>query len=218
MAFYNITLPNNISSGSQASQVSIVDIMRSSSGAEQRRARRAGVLKRFDIGHNIRTIDDMYDVAALFELMNGPLHSFALLNQLDYKSCRPADTIANNDASIGTGDDTTASFQLKKQYSLTLDDGSTVITAERNVYLPKRDTVLVAVNGSQKTENTDYTVDYDTGIITFLDGHIPALDEAITAGFEFKIKVRFDTQDLAQTMEEWNSGSTPSIPLIEVLA
>ena len=218
MTFYNVNLPHNISSGSQASLVTIVDIARAPDGSESRRSRRSQPLMRYDIGQNVRTLAHLYDVAALFRLMDGPLHSFALKDEKDYKSCVPDGTIANDDASIGTGDGTTAAFQLKKQYSLTLNDGSTVITTDRTISIPKRTTVLIAVAGSQKTETTHYTVDYDTGIVTFTAGNIPTLGQAITAGFEFDVKVRFDIQDLNQVMEEWDSGSSPSIPLIEVSA
>ena len=39
-------------------------------------------------------------------------------------------------------------------------------------------------------------VDPATGIVTFLPGHLPAAGAAVTAGFEFDVPVRFDTDRL----------------------
>jgi uncharacterized protein (TIGR02217 family) len=195
--------------------VALVDIVRRADGTEQRRSRRSKLLRRFDVGQNIRTEQMLYDVMSLFQLMNGPLHTFAFKDELDYKSCTPEDTIAATDADLGLGDGVTTEYQLRKQYSLTLLDGSTVISTERNVYLPVRNTVLINVNGVAQDEGVHFTVNYDTGVITFMSP--PSASFAITAGFEFYIRVRFDTNDLSQSAEEWNSGSTPSIPLIEVI-
>ena len=216
MTFYNVNLPNYLSSGSTATPTSLVDVARGPAGDEKRRSRRSRILYQFDIGQNIRKHSQMYELVQLFHLMNGRQHSFAIKNELDHKSCDPDSDVAVSDAAIGTGDGVTAQFQLRKQYSMTLNDGSTIITAHRNVYVIVRNTLLVAVASVLKTETTHYIVDYDNGTITFTAGNIPSAGQAITAGFQFLVKVRFANNDLTQAMEEWNSGSTPSIPLVEV--
>lgn len=216
MTFYNVVLPGFISGGSESAPVSSVDIVRSASGAEQRRSKRSFPLMRFNLAKNIRTVNDIYDVLSLFNVMNGPLHSFAIKDILDFKSCAPATDAAFTDAAIGTGDGVTAAFQLKKQYKVTLVDGVTVIAVDRTIYLPVQGKLLVGVAGTLKTETTHYTVNYSTGVITFTGGNIPTAGQAVTAGFEFNTKVRFDTNDLSRTIEHFRVGSAPSIPLIEV--
>ncbi|HRR36711.1 MAG TPA: hypothetical protein P5535_06585, partial [Clostridia bacterium] len=41
--------------------------------------------------------------------------------------------------------------------------------------------VVLSVNGSNKTENLDYIVDYNTGFVAFLAGHIPSSGSIIKA-------------------------------------
>jgi len=59
-------------------------------------------------------------------------------------------------------------------------------------------------------------VSYTTGVITFTGGNIPTGGQAVTAGFEFYVKTRFDIDDLTQVFESYRVGSIPSIPLVEV--
>ncbi|TIU02339.1 MAG: TIGR02217 family protein [Mesorhizobium sp.] len=215
MTFYNATVPFSVSQGTEAAPVSLVDIARGPSGNEQRRSRRSRRLRRFNIAKNIRNINDVYDIIAFFEVMNGPQHSFAIKNLLDYKSGKPADAVTATDALIGVGDGSNLAFQLKKQYKVTKVDNS-VIAIDRTIYLPVSGTVLIAVDGVLKAEATDYVINYTTGAVTFVGGHAPANLKNVTAGFEFNEKVRFDTNDLSSVMEFFRVGSVPSIPLIEV--
>jgi uncharacterized protein (TIGR02217 family) len=217
MTFFNAEPPGTISQGSEASPVSMVDIARGPSGFEQRRSRRSRRLRRFNLAKNIRKANDINDLYAFFEVMNGPEHSFAITNILDDRSCKPENTPAAADAIIGSGDGSNAVFQLKKQYKVTEVDGSTVVAVDRNIYLPVDGTVLIAVGGVLKTEAVDYVIGYTTGTVTFVSGHEPAVGvNNVTAGFKFREKVRFDTNDLSVVAEFFRVGSVSSIPLVEV--
>ena len=216
MTFYNAELPGFMSGGSEAAPVSLVDIVRGPSGREQRRNRRNAPLKRFNLGQSLRTLDDVYDMVAFFRVMNGPEHSFALRDIIDWKTCKPSLTPTNTDATIGTGDGATATFQLKKQDKAVKVDATT-LAVDRNIILPVEGTVLIAVDGVAQTETTHYTVDYTTGVVTFTGGNIPAVGLVVTAGFEYNTKVRFDTNDLSAAVAQYLIGEVPSIPLIEVV-
>ncbi len=67
-----------------------------------------------------------------------------------------------------------------------------------------------------QTPGTAYTVDHATGLVTFLAGHIPAAGAAITAGFEFDVPVRFDTDKLEINIQGFRHGAIPSIPIVEI--
>lgn len=58
------------------------------------------------------------------------------------------------------------------------------------------------------------TADTTTGIVTFTSP--PSAGANLTAGFEFDVPVRFDTDDLPVTLDIERLGSITSIPLIEV--
>jgi uncharacterized protein (TIGR02217 family) len=52
--------------------------------------------------------------------------------------------------------------------------------------------------------------------VTFLAGHIPIAGQIVTAGFEFDVPVRFDTDKLEVNVQSFLHGSIPAIPLIEI--
>jgi uncharacterized protein (TIGR02217 family) len=45
---------------------------------------------------------------------------------------------------------------------------------------------------------------------------VPAEGAVITAGYEFDVPVRFDTERLSVNLKAFKVGQIPSIPLIEV--
>jgi uncharacterized protein (TIGR02217 family) len=212
MTHLTTPLPGFISAGSEGWPSWLTEVGRLPSGGEQRNGARAYSLREFNLSHQIQRVQDLYAIVEHFEVCRGQLHTFPFKDRHDYKSCAPLETISALDCPIGTGDGTTAVFQLKKRYL----SGSDYY--DRTILLPKSGTLLVAVAGVTKTETTHYTVDYLTGLITFTGGNIPSAAQAITAGYEFYCKVRFNTDTLRQVFESYRVGSLSSIPLIEVLS
>jgi uncharacterized protein (TIGR02217 family) len=64
------------------------------------------------------------------------------------------------------------------------------------------------------SQASGWSVDVTTGIVTFTSA--PASGVAVTAGFEFDVPVRFDTDTLDVTLDIERLGSITSIPLLEV--
>ncbi|VAW18129.1 Gene Transfer Agent (GTA) ORFG12, partial [hydrothermal vent metagenome] len=60
----------------------------------------------------------------------------------------------------------------------------------------------------------DFSVDTTTGLVTFAAA--PASGAAITAGFEFDVASRFDTDKLDIDLSSFQAGAIPSIPIVEV--
>ena len=86
----------------------------------------------------------------------------------------------------------------------------------RDINKPVTGTVLVAVDGVAQSETVDFTVDAQTGLVTFLPGSIPAVGQAVSAGFEFDVPVRFDSDSLAINLDAFDAGQVPEIALVEV--
>jgi uncharacterized protein (TIGR02217 family) len=59
--------------------------------------------------------------------------------------------------------------------------------------------------------------DAASGEIVFAAGSIPAPGKTVTAGYEFDVPVRFDTDSLSASLTAFKAGQFPAIPLIEVL-
>lgn len=224
MTFYRALLPPCYSDGSEAYPVRPVDIARSASGSPIRRSRRSQSYREFQVTFDPRRRNDVHDIISHWEVMGGSEHSFPMRDKFDFQSCRPDATVSMFDAQIllTTGlpaDGSTATFQIQKQYTRTLLDGVTVIAVNRTVKVIKTGSLLVAVDGVLKTETTHYTVNYDTGVVTFTGGNIPAGGSpaaTVTAGFEFYVKCCYGPQNPVQTLVGLKAGAVASILLYEV--
>lgn len=218
MTFYRALLPPCFSPGTEAYPVWPVDIVRSASGSPIRRARRSEAYREFNVTFDVRRRNDIHDILSHYTVMGGSLHSFPMRDKFDFKSCKPDQTPTAADCLIGTGDGVTDAFQLKKPYSVTLTDATT-LSFDRTIKVIKENSLLVAVGGVAQVENTDFVCDYDTGIITFQAGHIPAGGSPapeITAGFEFYVPVCYGPSNPVQTLAGITAGSVASITLYEV--
>jgi uncharacterized protein (TIGR02217 family) len=59
-----------------------------------------------------------------------------------------------------------------------------------------------------------WSLDATSGTVTF--DTAPEADAAITAGFQFDVPVRFDTDTLDINLSSFAAGEIPSIPLTEI--
>ena len=210
MAFHEVQFPTEISRGATGGPERVTEIVTLASGFEERNARWADSRRRYDAGYGVKSVDDLHAVLVFFEERRGRLYGFRWKDWSDCKSCAPLATPGGLDQAIGTGDGTTASFQLIKTH------GSSFAPWAREIKKPVQGTVVVQVGGTGQTEGADYTVDYTTGLITFQAGSIPASGATITAGFEFDVPVRFDTDRLEINLDTWRHGAIPNIPIVEV--
>lgn len=113
------------------------------------------------------------------------------------------------DENIGTGDGTTAAFQITKTYSDTDRPYARPITIVSNL--------VVKVDGVTQTVTTDYAE--TDGVITFTSP--PAAGQAITVSCDFLIRVRYDEDYTPVILNTglWSDApsSTADFTLIEVL-
>ncbi|HHN73575.1 MAG TPA: TIGR02217 family protein [Thermopetrobacter sp.] len=206
MAFSEVRFPDDISRNARGGPERRTQIVELASGDEERNASWANSRRRYDAAYGIRRADDLAAVVAFFEARNGRLYGFRWKDWADYKSCLPSQTPAATDQTIGTGDGAKTAFQLVKTYT----SGSQSWT--RTIAKPVAGTVTLAVDGT--VQSSGWSVDTTTGLITFTNA--PANGAAVTAGFEFDVPVRFDTDQLDVTLDIERLGSITSIPLIEV--
>lgn len=62
----------------------------------------------------------------------------------------------------------------------------------------------------------NFSVELETGELTFDAGTTPAIGATVTAGFLFDVPCRFDTDTLDIDLTAFKAGSLPTIPLKEV--
>jgi uncharacterized protein (TIGR02217 family) len=209
-AFHEIRFPSAISRGATGGPERRTEIVALGSGHEQRNSRWAHSRRRYNAGYGVRNIDDIHAVLSFFEERRGRLHGFRWKDHADFRSCPPLMTPTPLDQEIAIADGIAAEFQLVKTY------GSGEARYRRFIRKPVEGTVLLAVDGTLQAENLQYRLDITTGIITFLEGHVPAALAVVTAGFEFDAPVRFDSDYLEISLTGFTSGSIPEIPIVEL--
>ncbi len=209
MAFHELRFPAGISLGATGGPERRTEIVVLGSGAEERNSRWADSKRHYNAGYGIKGVDDLHAVIAFFEERRGRLHGFRWKDWSDWKSCAPAGTPTPLDQAIGTGNGETAAFQLVKVY------GAGFAPWTRTISKPVAGTVTVVVDG-ETADPSDYAVNTATGIVTFASEHIPANGAAVTAGFEFDVAVRFDTDQLEINLGQIEAGTIPHIPIVEI--
>jgi uncharacterized protein (TIGR02217 family) len=208
MAFHDIRFPVSLSFGSLGGPERRTDIVTLSNGFEERNTSWAHSRRRYDAGLGLRSLDDIETVIAFFEARSGQLHGFRWKDWSDFKSSNPSTPSGAEDQLIGTGNGQQRVFQLQKTYR------SGQQTYARPIRKPVFGTVKVAIEGDVKVEGVEFTVSATTGEVTFTLP--PEAGTRITAGFEFDVPVRFDTDQIQTSVASFNAGDMPKVPVVEV--
>jgi uncharacterized protein (TIGR02217 family) len=207
MNFHEVRFPAPLSMGSSGGPERRTEIVTLSNGFEERNSPWAHSRRRYDAGLGVRSLDDLAAVIDFFEARHGQLYGFRWKDWTDFKSCRPSAVPGPLDQEIGRGDGATTKFALKKAYR------SGGASYERPILKPVAESVRIAVGGSERSAN-DFSVDPATGVVTLFAA--PAANARVTAGFEFDVAVRFDTDRITASLASLSAGEIPSIPVIEV--
>src|SRR5215212_5132599 len=196
--FHEVRFPLDVALGRRGGPGRRTDVVTLASGREHRNARWAHARRRYDAGLGVRTLDALHAVIAFFEERRGHLHGFRFRDRVDHRSGPPSRAVGPLDQRIGTGDGATKAFPLLKSY------GTGAAAYVRPIAKPVGGTVRVALSGVEQPVGTAFTC-------------APAAGVAITAGFEFDVPVRFDTDELDIDLSAFEAGAVPRIPLVEIV-
>lgn len=216
VSFHEVRFPYDISYGSTGGAEYSTDILELVSGYEKRNSNWSQSRGRWNAAHGVRTSTQLSALIHFFRARKGRAYGFRFRDWTDYKL---------QSENIGTGDGVETEFQITKTYTsggytdvrnitkiVNDSDASAIATAINGSYTAWS----VLVNGVLQTEGAmdDYTVDRDTGVITFnsavTDTHV------ITVNGEFDIPARFDTDSMSVNIEHYENYSWNSIPIIEI--
>jgi len=197
MAFDEVRLPDNVERGAKGGPRFKTTVLPLASGFEKRNIDWAEARGDWDVGYGIDTKENLEAVIAFFWARQGRARGFRFKDWSDFE------IEAGN---IGTGDGAETAFQVRKQYV------SGLVTYNRLITKLVSGTLTVYFDGVEQLSG--YTVDNDTGIITFA----PAVPNnvVITVDAQFDVPVRFDTDKLDVSMEVFNAGEVNNIPIIEL--
>lgn len=196
--FVEVQFPVDISYGSKGGPEFSTDIIEMFSGHEQRNINWTQSRCKYNVAHGVKTPEQLSELIEFFRARQGRAIGFRFKDWSDYQA---------TNQQIGTGDDTNPDFQFSKKYT----NGSVTVT--RTITKPVNNSVLKIYLDSV-LQSSGYTMDYTTGIVTF--DTPPAADVIVTADFEFDVPVRFDTDHLDASIDDFGTRSWGDIPLVEL--
>lgn len=152
-----------------------------------------------------KVLADVDTFIAFFEAIGRD--TFRMRDPQDYRSASVGTDITNLDQIIGVGDGVETEFQLVKNYTyLTL-------THNAPIHAPVSGSVVIAVDGVAQTSPADFSVDYNTGMVTFIAA--PGNSLVITAGFEYDCKVRLEDDSIIERFRARHLGEIDAFTLVE---
>lgn len=198
MAFVDVRFPVDIAFGSSGGPEYSTDIVMTQSGFEQRNINWEQARARYNVAHGVKTQAQLDALIAFFRARKGKAYSFRFKDWTDYRVQGQV---------IGTGNGSLSVFQLIKTY---LSGG---VVETRVITKPVAGTLKIYVGGVLQSVGA-YSVNWNTGVVSFTSP--PASVVSISADFEFDVPVRFDTDQLAATIDAYGVNSWRDIPLVEV--
>ncbi len=206
MSFDDVQLPLRVDYGSGGGPAFSTEIVMIDGGFERRNQNWSQARRAFDAKAGVRSASDAALLLNFFHARAGRARGFRLKDWSDFTSA--ADNVAAPsfaDQMLGTGDGTTAVFQLVKMYA------SGPSSHQRTITKPVAGSVLIGVAGI--AQPSGFSVDHAAGLVTFAVP--PAMGQSVTAGFIFDVPARFDTDQLALTVENYSMYKA-AIPIVEI--
>lgn len=208
MQFHEVRFPATLSFGSVGGPERRTDVVTISNGYEERNSPWAHSRRRYDAGMGMRSLDDIETLIAFFEARFGQLFAFRWKDWSDYRSAKPSQDVSAFDQVLGNGDGEKIEFPLMKTYQ------SGAYNYSRPIGKPVDGSVRVGVEGAELNVGVDCSVDTSNGLITFEQA--PPSGSEVTAGFEFDVPVRFDTDRIQTSIASFKAGEVPNVPIVEV--
>ena len=198
MTFIEQRFPDDISYGSLCGPEFSTDVIVTHNGFEKRNINWPEGRGKYNAGHGVKTKEQLGELITFFRICNGKALGFRFKDWTDYTG---ADQI------IGTGDGTIKKFQLIKTYSVGTN------SYVRQIKKPVSDTIIIKL-GNAPVNSSAFQINYQTGLVTFKTA--PAVGIKISASYEFDTPVRFDTDLLAASIDNFDSYSWQNIHLVEI--
>lgn len=229
MGHHNVVFPIDISYGSVSGWGREDGMVELKSGAVQVVSHGSDMRHILDVAWGIRGPADGIRLKEFHAARDGRANTFKYVDPLDMNTSS-APHVTGGGPGTPTGDDVVvvpdaaqnqATFQLIKRYPSggiehirtirhPAPAGDVMVHGKPAVAAP-----IIKVNGSAKTETTDYTIDYSTGIVTMGAGDLLAENDVVTAGFSFYERGRFFDKKIDVSISNYATiSSRAPIPIV----
>jgi uncharacterized protein (TIGR02217 family) len=203
--FHDVRFPTVIGLGATGGPVWNTAVQTLAGGGEVRVQRWAQAKLRWNVASGLRRREDFATLIAFFRARRGKLAGFRFKDFSDFELPRQI---------IGVTDGTTAAGQIIKTYA------PGAHAQARRITRPVAGTVRCWVDNVERTigsGGTQFQVNLATGIITLGATLAATTGHAIEVACEFDVPVRFDSDELALTLEQFDRGVWEDIMIVELL-
>jgi len=197
MTFHEVRFPDDIAYGATGGPAYSTSVVATASGYEQRNMNWSAARGAWDVSSGLKKPSQLDLLIAFFRARKGKAYGFRFKDWTDYKA---------TDQLLGTGNGANKVFQLVKIYA------SGAGSETRTITKPVLGTVKPYLAGVLQASG--WSINTATGVLTFSTA--PAQGVAVTADFEFDVPVRFDTDSMEATIENFNINEWSSIPIVEI--
>lgn len=190
-----------------------------SSGFERRNQDWEQTLGTWDISYGLTSEANLEAVVDHWYATRTGIDGFRFKDWSDFQIGNTFSGDVSTRQQIGLGDDTTVNFQVFKRRT------RGAVFFDRTIKKLVSGTLRVFLEGVEQNDPADYTVDLDTGIITFVTapastgGSGPGGEEVVAVMTEFDVPVRFQDDNLTidtLVFAEDAKISIPRIPVVEI--
>ncbi len=196
-SFHEVRFPIDIAYGSVGGPEYSTDVIVTHGGNEKRNINWEAARNRYNVAYGVQSQQQLAVLVAFFRARKGKAYGFRFKDWGDYQALNQE---------IGVGDGVEVSFQLVKTYE------SSVNSESRMISKPIGSTIIIYID--DVLQASGWTLDSSTGIITF--DSAPDATAVIKADFEFDVPVRFDTDRLSVTLEDYGTYSLSEVLLVEL--
>lgn len=217
MAFRDdIRLPIDVERGAVGGPGFNTTVIVLSSGHERRNRNWSQIRGMWDISYGIERKSQLDAVIDTFYAVGGMADGFRFKDWSDFQIGDTFTFDASTRQTIGFGNGTNALFQIFKRYT------RGVTSFDRPISKVVDSTYRVYLEGVLQTETTHYTIDINTGLITFVTppaatgGSGPGGAIIVAAICEFDVPVRFDTDNLNINTQVFSDEAVISLPGIKL--
>jgi uncharacterized protein (TIGR02217 family) len=196
--FHEVRFPEDISWGAVGGPGYSTGIVKTISGGEQRIQNWAQARCTYQVAQGVKSQEQLDALIAFFRVRKGKVHGFRYKDWSDFTAVKQYTM---------TGDGIIKKCQLQKVY------GDSTYYEIRAIRKPVKDTLTI-YKDDVEVSDTDYTFNYLTGEVEF--DTAPAVGKIITASFEFDVPVRFDTDDMPVSIDDWQTYSWSGITIVEI--
>lgn len=206
-------LPKEIEQDAQFTRRRRSEVVTMANGFEEISTPQADSRRIFSFSYGPRNIEAIKALRDAWEVCLGKVYAFRFRDWTNYRTAPGATAISATDQALGLGDGAQVLFQMQETVSF----GPRSYT--RRIQAIVAGSLVVAVNGVQLAP-AGFSVDLQTGEITLAAAPGAAL--AVTAGCEFDVWVRFDSDETtmenliyAEADEDLQISRSAKITLIE---